>query len=247
MAEKRMFSKLVIDSDDFLDLPLSTQALYFHLSMRADDDGFINNAKKIMKIIGGNQNDYDLLVMKSYVIQFPDGICVIRHWRINNYLRSDRYKSTLHLEEKSMLNITENGIYEVKDTTYGIPLVYQSGTKVSIDKIREDKSISKKKSVAGQIPDLMSEYFIKFWKEYPRKDSRLSAEKAFAKLNVTEGILTQMLKKIETQKQSKQWSDKQFIPYPATWLNQKRWEDEEDEKEVYVSPLKQTGPNTFSF
>lgn len=114
--------------------------------------------------------------------------------------------------------------------TSGIPVVYQSGTKVSTDKTREDKSISKKKSVAGQIPDPTSEYFIKFWKEYPRKDSRLSAEKAFAKIKATDEILTQMLKKIETQKQSKQWSDKQFIPYPATWLNQKRWEDEEDEE-----------------
>lgn len=67
MAEKRMFSKQIIDSDAFLEMPLSTQALYFHLSMRADDDGFLNNAKKVMKIIGANQNDYDLLVAKSFV------------------------------------------------------------------------------------------------------------------------------------------------------------------------------------
>lgn len=98
MAEKRMFSKQIIDSDAFLEMPLSTQALYFHLSMRADDDGFLNNAKKVMKIIGANQNDYDLLVAKSFVIQFPDGICVIKHWRINNYLRKDRYTETIYQE-----------------------------------------------------------------------------------------------------------------------------------------------------
>ena len=88
MAERRMFAKNVIDSDLFLDMPLSTQALYFHLSMRADDDGFLNNAKKIMRTINANQNDYDLLIAKAFIIQFDDGICVIKHWRINNYLRN---------------------------------------------------------------------------------------------------------------------------------------------------------------
>lgn len=110
-ASKRMFSMQIIDSDDFLDMPLSTQALYFHLSMRADDDGFLNNSKKIMRMTGCNQNDYDLLVMKSFVIEFPDGICVIKHWRINNYLRKDRYTETVYKEEKAMLSIKENGAY----------------------------------------------------------------------------------------------------------------------------------------
>ena len=82
MAERRMFAKTIIDSDAFLDMPLSAQALYFHLSMRADDDGFLNNAKKIMRVINANQNDYDLLVAKAFIIQFEDGICVIKHWRI---------------------------------------------------------------------------------------------------------------------------------------------------------------------
>ena len=115
MAEKRMFSKQIVDSDAFLEMPLSTQALYFHLSMRADDDGFLNNAKKVMKIIGANQNDYDLLVAKSFVIQFPDGICVIKHWRINNYLRKDRYTETIYQEEKSHLTVQPNGRYSFRN------------------------------------------------------------------------------------------------------------------------------------
>jgi hypothetical protein len=115
MAEKRMFSKQIIDSDAFLEMPLSTQALYFHLSMRADDDGFLNNAKKVMKIIGANQNDYDLLVAKSFVIQFPDGICVIKHWRINNYLRKDRYTETIYQEEKARLTVKPNGRYSLRN------------------------------------------------------------------------------------------------------------------------------------
>lgn len=142
MAEKRMFSKMIVDSDAFLEMPLSTQALYFHLSMRADDDGFLNNAKKIMRIIGANQNDYDLLVSKAFIIQFPDGICVIKHWRINNYLRRDRYTETQYTEEKAMLNIKDNRAYTLdksKGRPLGIPLVDQMETQIRLDKNRLDK------------------------------------------------------------------------------------------------------------
>lgn len=161
MAEKRMFSKQIIDSDAFLEMPLSTQALYFHLSMRADDDGFLNNAKKVMKIIGANQNDYDLLVAKSFVIQFPDGICVIKHWRINNYLRKDRYTETIYQEEKAHLTVQPNGRYSLRnseeysdDLPLGIPVVDQSDTQYRIDKNREEKnSIDKHNSVSGDTTD----------------------------------------------------------------------------------------------
>lgn len=161
MAEKRMFSKQIIDSDAFLEMPLSTQALYFHLSMRADDDGFLNNAKKVMKIIGANQNDYDLLVAKSFVIQFPDGICVIKHWRINNYLRKDRYTETIYQEEKAHLTVQPNGRYSLRNTTesdddllLGIPVVDQSDTQYRIDKNREEKnSIDEYNSVSGDTTD----------------------------------------------------------------------------------------------
>lgn len=128
MADRRMFSKKIIDSDAFLELPLSTQCLYFHLAMRADDDGFLNNAKKIMKIIGAVQEDYEQLVQGRFIIQFDDGICVIKHWRIHNYLRSDRYKGTQYTEEKSRLYLKENGAYTLNKeksvtslSTIGIP------------------------------------------------------------------------------------------------------------------------------
>ena len=138
MAEKRMFSKTIVDSDAFLDMPLSAQALYFHLSMRADDDGFLNNAKKIMRTINANQNDYDLLIAKAFIIQFDDGICVIKHWRINNYLRNDRYKPTIYQEQKNMLEIKDNGRYSLIDRD-GIPDGYQCVTQNSIDKNSIDK------------------------------------------------------------------------------------------------------------
>lgn len=151
MANKRMFSKQIIDSDAFLEMPLGTQALYFHLSMRADDDGFLNNAKQIMRLICANQNDYDLLLAKRFIIQFDDGICVIKHWRINNYLRKDRYRSTIYKDEKSKLRIKENGAYTLNQNK-GLPLVYQDETKVlpgqpSIDKTREEENRLDKDSV----------------------------------------------------------------------------------------------------
>lgn len=111
MADRRMFSMKIIDSDSFLDMPLSAQSLYFHLAMRADDDGFLNNAKKIMKIIGASQDDYDRLVTERFILLFDDGICVIKHWRMHNYIRSDRYKGTQYTEEKARLFLKENGAY----------------------------------------------------------------------------------------------------------------------------------------
>ena len=111
-----MFAKTIIDSDAFLEMPLSTQALYFHLSMRADDDGFLNNAKKVMRMIGANQNDLDLLLVKNFVIKFEDGICVIKHWRIHNYIQTDRYHETMYKDNKNLLNIDDNKAYTLKNT-----------------------------------------------------------------------------------------------------------------------------------
>ena len=111
MAERRMFAKTIIDSDAFTDMPLSTQALYFHLSMRADDDGFINNPKKIQRMIGASDDDLKVLVMKRFIIPFESGIVVIKHWKIHNYIRNDRYKETVYLREKEMLETKENGSY----------------------------------------------------------------------------------------------------------------------------------------
>ena len=99
MAERRMFAKTIIDSDMFLDMPLSTQALYFHLSMRADDDGFINNPRKIQRMIGAADDDLKVLVMKRFILPFDSGVVVIKHWKIHNYIRNDRYKETVYKEE----------------------------------------------------------------------------------------------------------------------------------------------------
>ena len=106
-----MFTKQIIDSDAFLDMPLSTQSLYFHLNMRADDDGFINNPKKIMRMIGASEDDLKVLISKRFIITFDNGIVVIKHWRMHNLLRKDRYTETHYQEEKKMLALKENGAY----------------------------------------------------------------------------------------------------------------------------------------
>ncbi|MGM9543784.1 MAG: hypothetical protein ACI3T9_02245 [Romboutsia timonensis] len=155
MAEKRMFCKTIIDSDAFLDMPLSSQALYFHLSMRADDDGFLNNAKKILRTIGANQNDYDLLLAKNFIIQFDDGICVIKHWRMHNYIAKDRYKPTIYQEEISNLYIKDNKSYTLTPTntqlingvyTTCIQTVDISDTQNRLEEISLDKNSSDKNS-----------------------------------------------------------------------------------------------------
>lgn len=110
-----MFAKTIIDSDSFLDMPLTAQALYFHLSMRADDEGFVNNPRKIQRMINCSNDDMKLLVAKSFIIPFESGIVVIRHWKIHNYIRGDRKKGTQYKEEKSCLSEDGNGAYVLND------------------------------------------------------------------------------------------------------------------------------------
>lgn len=132
MAERRMFAKTIIDSDAFLDMPLSSQALYFHLSMRADDEGFINNPKKIVRMIGASEDELKLLIAKHFVIPFDSGVCVIKHWRIHNYIQKDRFKETVYQEERAMLTIKENNAYTLD--TGCIHDGYTSETQVRIGK-----------------------------------------------------------------------------------------------------------------
>lgn len=152
MAEKRMFAKQIIDSDAFLDMPLSTQTLYFHLSMRADDDGFINNPKKIQRMIGASEDDLKVLIGKRFIIPFESGIVVIKHWRIHNYIQKDRYKPTAYTEERSQLKLKDNGVYTLD--TDCIQDVSDMETQNRLDKIRLDKSREDKKSTRFAPPSV---------------------------------------------------------------------------------------------
>lgn len=138
MAQKRMFDKTITNSDDFLEMPDSSQNLYFHLSMNADDDGFVNNWKSIMRMTGHKEDDLKVLTAKQFIIPFDSGVIVIKHWRINNYLRNDRYVETKFKDEKSKLMLDDNLVYQMD--TNGV----HSIDKNSIDKNRlEYKSFKK--------------------------------------------------------------------------------------------------------
>ena len=155
MAERRMFSKQIIDSDMFLDMPMSAQALYFHLAMRADDEGFLNNPSKIMKIVGANKNDMDMLIVKRFIIDFPSGIIVIKHWFMHNYIQNDRFKQTVYKDERLLLDRKENKVYTLRTehidlfsndekNTLGFNMDTQvSLEEYSLEELREEKKKEK--------------------------------------------------------------------------------------------------------
>lgn len=115
MADRRMFTKKITESDAFLEMPASSQMLYFHFCMNADDDGFVNNPKKIQRMCNATDDDFKLLLAKSFVILFETGIIVIKHWRMHNYIQSDRYTPSGYIEEKTMIGLKSNGAYTLNE------------------------------------------------------------------------------------------------------------------------------------
>ena len=113
MANNRMFSLSVVDTDNFLELPISSRLLYYELGMRADDDGFVDSWRKILLFTGLKEDDMKVLIAKSFVIPFESGVIVIRHWRMNNYLQKDRLKPTIHQKELKELNVDDNNVYNL--------------------------------------------------------------------------------------------------------------------------------------
>lgn len=138
MANRRMFSKNITDTDTFLDMPMSTQCLYFHLNMSADDDGFIGNAKTIRRMVGASEDDLKLLIAKEFIFPFESGVVVIRDWKIHNYIRKDRYSETVYQQEKAQIIETDSGRYQIGMTS-GQPPVDQRLPQVRLGKGRLGK------------------------------------------------------------------------------------------------------------
>ena len=147
MAERRMIAKSIVFSDDFLDMPLSSRCLYFTFLSVADDDGFINNPKSIIRQCGASNDDLRLLIAKSYIIPFESGVIVIKHWKIHNYIKADRYKETLYKAEKSQLITLKDKSYALKNDEPTEPLkneqciqsVSKMDTQVRLGKVRLGK------------------------------------------------------------------------------------------------------------
>ena len=140
MANKRMFSLTIIDSDAFLDMPSSAQNLYFHLAMRADDDGFINNPKKIQLFVRASDDDMKILIAKKFIIYFASGVIVIKHWKMHNYIASDRYHPTAYQEEKAQLLLKGNNSYTMTETAEISTMYTECIQDVGADKTRLDKT-----------------------------------------------------------------------------------------------------------
>lgn len=241
MAGKRMVTLKIVDSDAFLDMPQTTQNLYFHLAMRVDDDGFVDGVKKIMKIIGSSDDDFKVLVTKKFVIAFESGVIVLKHHRMNNNWDKYNCKRTQYVEELSRLYIKENGAYTL-DKTQGLPVIegYQTANRLQpVSRIEEnrieenilntntlvlekEKNNTKKKKDWKQDPE-----FFSFYQKYKNKIAPSKAYESWVKLSEEEKKLAMNAIEVQIKNDHFKGRDgKDYIPYPATWLNQKRWEDE---------------------
>lgn len=186
MARKRMFDQEVIDTDDFLEMPSTTQNLYFHFGIRADDDGFISNPRKIMDLVKATKDDFNLLIFKGYLIKFSN-VVVIRHWRLNNYIRKDRYRPTIYINELSQLYYDDNGIYylseeRIKGLVYHLATTGQpSIDKNSIDSINNIYNIIQEEF--GRPISPIEIETIDSWSNYPFELIKLAIKEAITSNN----------------------------------------------------------------
>lgn len=220
MAERRMFAKQIIDSDAFLDMSPSAQSLYFHLGMRGDDEGFINSPKKIMRMLGANDDDMRILISKNFVIPFDSGVCVIKHWRIHNYIRNDRLQPTVYQDEREQITLKNNNVYTM------------TGTCLTSDgQVAEQVRLGKGRLGKVNTIDQIDDDFNSFWSAYPKKQNKGQARKAWAKTNPP---LDAILEALAWQVDSDDWikDGGKFIPHASTYLNAEKWLDEKPKERV---------------
>ncbi|MGT9645723.1 DNA replication protein [Enterococcus faecalis] len=244
-----MFAKTIIDSDAFLDMPLSTQSLYFHLSMRADDDGFINNPKKIQRMVGCGDDDLKLLMAKRFILVFDSGVIVIKHWKIHNYIRNDRYKPTLYQEEKAELAEKNSKAYTFKteviesENHLGIPddnrMGYQMDTQVRLGK---DRLVKDKKKNSVEPSSTMHELFEKVWKTYPKKTNKKKAREQFLKKFKTEEDLESFKKGYKDYLAYIKLNDWYHPQELFRWIRDDRYNDEYDLSQTNKQPAYSKAP-----
>ena len=251
MAKKRMFNNDVLDTDAFLGMPLSAQALYFHLNMRADDDGFISNPRRVQKYVGASEDDLKLLIVKNFIITFDDGVIVIKHWRMHNTIQKDRYRKTNYIDDLNKLGIKENRAYTLNVSNLETKCIQNVSSDIDLDIGLDididlnniygqddlDRAGVKNKNDLGEVgvkKENWESQFEEFYKNYPKKVKKQDVKKWFKKNKPSSELFSSMMSSLEQFRGSKDWlKDKgQYIPYPSTWLNQKRWEDEAIEAKV---------------
>jgi len=208
MAKRRMFSLDIIDTDIFMDMPQSSRLLYYELCMRADDDGFIANPKKIMKMVGCSDDDFKVLITKQFVIPFKSGVIVIKHWKIHNYIQKDRYKETLYSVEKQALAIDGNGSYYKLDDKLDTTCIHFGYT--GEDRIELEK---------GKINNYTQKYSCHLKKE--EKDSFcLDCQKKFVCKNKTSETFFKIFGKTFEEYLSDRNKKNNKVIYDYDWLNE---------------------------
>jgi hypothetical protein len=193
MAERRMFAKTIIDSDAFLEMPISARLLYYDLAMRADDDGFNNSPRKVMRTIGATNDDINILIARKFIIPFENGVVVIKHWRIHNYIRKDTYKETNYKEEKSLLEFDENNAYRLSDSIRG-RAVDEPSTQDRIvkDRIVKDSLVKDNTKVAENPLDMLSEDVRSAFNDFA------TMRKTKLKKPMTEKAISRMINKLNS-------------------------------------------------
>ncbi len=213
MAQKRMFSKTITNSSKFLMMPQSTQNLYFHIGMNADDDGFCEHFV-VMRMTESKPDDLKILQAKGLVHVFDDRVLIVSDWKENNYIRNDRYSPSKYLKEyEKELKLLSNNVV-------GIPNDNQRLPQVRLDKVRLDKD--------RQVSPTKNDLFDQFWSIYPKKVGKVVAISTFKKIKPDKSLLKEIIEGVKKYKQTDQWKKDNgaYIPNPSTFLNQRRWEDE---------------------
>ena len=225
-----MFSLSVVDTDKFLEMPVSARLLYYELGMRADDDGFIDNWKKILLFTGLKEDDLKILVTKQFIIPFETGVIVIKHWRMNNYLQNDRTKPTIHQDELQQLSLNNGNVYTLD--TNRIHSIDKSSIdenrldEVSIDNISSSEAlpIPSKKALEKQY----IQEFNKLWEYYPNKKGKEQAKSKYILARndgVTYEVIANGLKNYINYIKAEKIESK-YIKHGSTWFNQKCWNDD---------------------
>lgn len=238
MAERRMFTKKITDDDHFLNLSSPAQALYLHLSMNADDDGFCNQITASMFKAHASVTDLEALLKNRYIYQFDSGVIVIKHWRMANALRKDRYTPTAFKNEMAMLKVSENGAYKFPDSNdavaerlpNGCQMVAERLPQVSIGKVSIDKNnknnISCNENSEIEVLDQKEMWFESFWEIYPKHQDKKKAKQKFLKLCTNEKEYKAIMDGLRNVLPVWAKKDTKYIPMPTTWLNGERWNDE---------------------
>ena len=226
MAQRRMFSRKITETDRFLEMPLSSQALYFHLNMGADDEGFIDKTKTIQRTIGASDDDMKLLIAKGFLIPFDSGVVVIRHWRIHNYIRSDRFQSTLYQSEKAQLEFGKSKTADLKPLENVIPNGYQMDTQVRLNEgsLDEDSLTTYPTVLDNEEEDIPYKEIISYLNEKANRNYRpnIQKNKTLIKARWSEGFRLDDFKHV-IDTTVKDWSGTKYEKYlrPETLFGSK--------------------------